>query len=241
MPETPPPVVDDKTKPTFEQLEVIVKERNEKNARLQAEKEALAAENAKFREAEQQRIAKEDEHKRTAEQTKLAEQGKFKEALELADKKRDEEVSTTASIYEKKHVPLLIKDALRESKIPVVPTAVADISDALAGKIGFDRKTGEAFIKGENGKPLLDEKMAPVSVQSFLEKYVEDRPHYKADQMVTNASGLKPGAKGAIGDITFTPENALNSRAVAEAWEKADSVAYHKAMKEYSQRGPAKK
>jgi hypothetical protein len=221
---------------TAEQLEAIVRERNEKNHKLTSERDALAAENAKYKQAEADRQAKADADKRAADEAKLKEAGQFEEVLKSKQKSWDEKESNIHTTYESEIIPDKIRAVIVDNNIPILPEAVPDFVELIKNTIGRDRSTKKLFVRGEDGKPLMDKETGgPVDVSKHILAEIEKRPHVKRDQMAVNSSGVKPGAKGQIvNPSAFTVENALNSRSIADAWEKADPAGYKSAMRAHN-------
>jgi hypothetical protein len=216
---------------TPEAWQQIALERMDKLTTYRTKAEQLESELNKYRAAEQERQAKDAQRQQDQEKQKLEGEGKYQEALKLEHESHTKAMNNVLTTAQQKIIPSLIKGQLANSAI--VPTAVDDVSNYLKSRIGLDDKF-DPYVKGDDGKPLLDEKtMQPVPVDQFIASYIENRPWLKGDKMVIGTK-TQPGAKGSINsNPTWTPENALKSRALAEEWKAADPQGYEKAMDQY--------
>lgn len=206
----------------IEKLDTLRKKHEETTTRLSTLEQQLATD------AEKARIADEDKKKAS-----LLEQGKYNESLKLhqetSAKERDKLIRTAYDLV----VPATIKSAL--TKIPnLVPNAIDDVTEQLQSRIGIDLDTKKAYVRGSDGKPLLDDKGNSVNPDDFVKEFVEKRPYLKVDGMNTNNTSKDAGSKGSTGDKKFTAENAMQNRALADEWSKADPIGYKTAMRAYS-------
>ncbi|HEY3325137.1 MAG TPA: hypothetical protein VGP72_32080 [Planctomycetota bacterium] len=206
-------------------LQTILADKNAKLEHLRVKAEQQEAELAKYRSQEAERQAAIDAEKQAAEQAKLTEQGKFQEALarnnQTWEQKHNKELTDIRTNAEKQIVPGVIRGALANT--PILPSAIADTTKLIQSMIGVNPVTFDTFVKGPDGRPLLDDKMQPVSVEAFVSTYIESRPWIKQDRLAVG-TGTSAGGKGALTAAQFTAENALADAKVLEAWEKADPV-----------------
>lgn len=207
---------------TEEKKEVIDKKLFEEAiATRDAAKEKLRAyeeELNKIRSTESERAKKEAADAAAAEQAKLVEQGKYQDAIKNIENKYKNELSQKDQLVAKALVPAAIKAAASKVK-NIVPEAIDDLPSLLSKNIQLDPNTYQIVVVGEDGKPLTDEKMQPVSVDTFVTSYVTKKPHFVKDGMPTG-TGLKPGV--GAGGQAFTVEQALVDPKILKAWEAAD-------------------
>lgn len=200
----------------------------------QAKNKQFEDELNKYRQAEQEAKTKELQTKEEQERNKLTEQGKYQEALKNVEtsltSKYQSEITNLYSAVNNEFVPAVIKAAA--GRIPnIVKEALEDLPRALSGKVRLDPKTMKPFVVGDDGKPMIDEKLVPVSVDAFVESFVKARPYLLADGM-PKGTGLVAGS-GAGGGKAFTVQAALGNPKMAAEWKKADPTGYTNAFQEY--------
>jgi hypothetical protein len=190
----------------------------------------LEEENNKFKQTEQDAKKKETERQQQTEQEKLTSQGKYQEALNNVESKYKTEIESLYSAVNSAFVPSTIKAAAATVK-NITTEALNDLPDLLSKKIKLDPKTLKPFVVGDDGKQLCDEKLQPISVESFVSTYVSSRPYMLADGMAKGV-GVRPGA-GTTGSATFTVESALRDSKLNAEWKKADPEGHKRAFETY--------
>jgi len=165
-------------------------------------------------------VEKTREEKQAAERAKqaaeLEQQGKYKEALELQEKRHSDFIAQHRQRVESRILPLAIKSAASKVK-GITPEALEDLPYLLRDHVSLDHDTFEPFVKGEDGKPLTNEKLQPITVDDFVTSFVQKRTYMLADSMPG-----KHGKQASQTATSFTIEQAMKDAKIYEEWEKAD-------------------
>jgi hypothetical protein len=222
MPEpTVPPVTPESTKqpdlapggkPWKEAWTELVTDRDVLKERVRT----FDAELQSFRQKEAERSKAETQTKEQMERTRLEAEGNYKQALQNAEQKWQSKLEETRRATAERLVPLAIKTAALSVK-GLTPEAVNDLPKLLADVVSLDPDKLEVFVKGPDGKPLMDEKLNQVSLENYLQQFASGRPYLLADGLPTR-HGQSPGAKG----TTMSYEAALGDRKLMAQWEQSD-------------------
>jgi len=221
MPEpTVPPVTPEPTKPDLapggkpwkEAWTEIVQDRDS----LKEKVRTFDAELQKFRNDAAERAKKESKTAEELERAKLEQEGNYKQALANTEQKWQQKLEESRKVTSDRIVPLAIKTAALSVK-GLTPEAVNDLPKLLSDRIGLDPDKLEVYVKGDDGKPLVDDKLAPVTLENYLQQFASARPYLLKDGLPTR-HGQSPGNKG----TTMSYEAALADRALMNQWEKAD-------------------
>lgn len=170
----------------------------------------------KYKSEIEQTRAEKEAAARAKQASELEQQGKYKEALELQEKRFNETISQQKARVESRILPLAIKSAASKVK-GITPEAMEDLPYLLRDHVGLDHETFEPFVKGDDGKPLTNEKLQPVTVDEFVTSFVTKRSYMLADSMPG-----RHGAKAPQDAKSFTIEQAMKDAKIYEEWEKAD-------------------
>ena len=215
---------------TPEQWKEIAKERIGSLKKERERREALEQQLSKYQQSDSERIAREQENQEKAQREDAEKRKAYEEALKLKDQSFQKEKANFHSTAAKKVIPSLIKSALLNT--PVIPSALADITGFLQGQIGLQENTLEPYIKGEDGKPLLDAHMKPVAPDQFIQSYIEARPWLKGDKLIPGTN-TQPNVKSPTGGTQFTAEAAMNNRKLLLEWQTSDPVGCKAAIDQY--------
>ena len=210
----------------------LVKQRDELKATGRANQARLDALEAEAKD----RAAKEAKSKEDQDRQRLEGEGKYKEALESSQKKFQGELDTLRQASIHAIAPGAIRSAAMKVQ-DVIPDAIGDIEKVLSPFVRVEFVNGrfETTVVGEDGKPLKDEKLAPVSVESFVSSEVQKRSWWILGGVSTGSGAKLPGNAGTkIIKPEWTPEAALANPRVNAEWAKADPEGYAKAFQEYN-------
>lgn len=127
-----------------------------------------------------------------------AKKGEMDKAAELLTKgHREREAKIAANLRDK-----ALKAALA-TRPNVAPTAIDDIADQLRARSAYDVDADAVVVLDAAGQPLKDESGKPVPVDTWLDGWLEKRPHYRLDG-TPKGSGAAGGTKGAAGTSTIS-------------------------------------
>jgi hypothetical protein len=174
-----------------------------------------------------ERAARNERTRLESEQERLQSEGKFKEALGLTEQKYQKQIDSLTSRISDKFVPAAI--AAAASKVRnLTPEAMRDLPLLLRDSLGFDQEKLEVYVRGADGKPMIDERLAQVGVDQFVQKFVAERPYLTVDSMPrTHGGGVGTGTK----EPTFA--EVLDDPKAASEWSQRDPEGYARAQKEY--------
>lgn len=198
-----------------------------KRDKWKGQAKAQEAELEQLRQERQQRLAKDAEAQDAAKLKDLEAQGKYQEALKSTEEKYKAQVEKVRQAAANKLIPMAIKSAAA-SLANLAPGTVDDLPALLAGRIGIDPDTLELFVRGDDGKPITDEKLGLVPVDKFIKGFVQERPYLLLDGM-PRQHGQTPGRGGKSMDYA----QALANPELMKAWEKDDPEGLKAAEKEY--------
>ena len=187
----------------------------------------MDAELAKFRAAEDARKAEQAKLDEQNQRKTLEEQGKYREALEQTDKKWQAQLQTYKSNVTSKLLPLAIQTAA--AKIPnLTVEALRDLPKLLSDSIAVDEQTLEVYVKGEDGEPMVDEKLNQVNIDKFLTRFVSERPYLLVDGMP-----VRHGQAAGKGNSAMSYDQVVNDPKAQKEWEAIDPEGFRKAEQEY--------
>jgi hypothetical protein len=114
------------------------------------------------------------------------------------------------------------------AKIPNLATeSIDDLPSLLRDRISLDPETMEVFVKGPDGKPLVDERLTPVPVEKFISDWVGTKPYLLIDAMPRRHGQSAGSGK------KFSIEQAVNDTAMYESWKAEDPDGLAAAEKAY--------
>jgi len=192
------------------------------------------AEIARYRQAETERAAREAQAKEEQERSKITETSKAQDYIKQQELKWQSEKDSIYKTIHEKYVPTAIKAAASKIK-GLTPEAVEDLPSLVSSRIKIDPKTFETYVADEKGEPLKDEKLNPVSVESFIEQFTKPRTYMFVDAMPKGT-----GATSTTSGKAFTMEAALNDRKLDMEWKKLDPAGYQAALAAYRKEAPAR-
>lgn len=204
---------------------------------IQTEFDTIRTQHAQLLEQQKKAGDEEAQRKEALERQKLEEQGKYKESLAQLESqyKQKLELQTKGSAdqierFKKTLMPRVIRSAL--SGIPnLVPEAV----DLLVGntdiraRIQLDENY-EPVVLGDDGKPMLDEKMNKVTPEAFIQAQLAGKTFLFTDKMPVNR-GTPKGKIGGQEELTY--EAALADPKLRDKWMAEDPDGYNEAMRAY--------
>jgi len=179
---------------------------------------------AKVQEYESQQVkrrAEEEEHKKKQELDQSVQRGEYEKALALTKSKYEDQISKMRSNFTSKYLPTMIQTlATKIDKLS--PQAINDLPSLVSTRIQLDDEFRPVVV-GDDGKPLVDKELKPVSPESYLQSFVAERPYLLVD-------ALPPGG-GKTGQSLRKPSVELDKGQLAELAEK-DPSAYRAHLKE---------
>jgi hypothetical protein len=201
--------------------------------RIKAEHRIAQGELEKYRakDAELQKQNASAQEKAKLEQ--LEQQGKYQEALKLTEEKGRQEAEKIRARVAERLIPMAIKSAA--SKIPnLAKESIDDLPQLLRDRVALDPETLEMFVKGDDGKPMVDEKLTPVPVEKFVENWIQGKPYLLIDGMP------KRHGQAAGQGKAYSFEKAMNDKAMEASWKAEDPDGYAEAEKNYWSPGEVK-
>ena len=194
--------------------------------RAKAEVRAATAELEKYRSAERARAQETESATQKAAREKLEQEGRYHEALKGVEDKAAAEITKTRTRVAERLVPLAIKSAA--SKVAnLARESIDDLPSLLRDHIALDPDTLEVYVKGADGKPLVDDRLQPVPVEKFITDWIGTKPYLLIDSM-PRRHGQSPGA-----GKKFSIEQAVADQAVYDAWKAEDPDGLAAAEKAY--------
>ncbi len=162
--------------------------------------------------SERERIkAVEDENSRLKEAEARA-QKNYEEADRLKEERHKKSLEERDGVVTAKDQEIARRDTRLRSMLgsEIKASAVAagareeslpELVKLLGADLDLDAATLEPFVKGTDGKPLVDKDNKPVSVEGFVKQYLADHPHHIA----------KPGGRSgrATGGATMRGASAV--------------------------------
>ncbi len=137
-----------------------------------------------------------DEKAAKAEQDKAA-----TEAMKAGDIKKLEEIHTKALTAERAKVAERLRNkgltAAIASNTNIAPTAVDDIVAQLKALTAYDFDSDSIIVLDAAGQPIKDTAGKHQSVDTFLEPWLAQRPHYLLDGTPPGSGAVKGGKPGA--------------------------------------------
>ena len=225
LPNTPPP--DGLAPRGMEWKDALIELQKERDT-LKEKARLYESEVQTFRQKEQERAKSESQTKEQQEQSRLEQEGNYKQALKNTEDKWQQKLSERERVAAERLVPLAIRSAATQVK-GLSPQAVADLPKLVGSEIALNPETLEVYVRDpKTGKQMVDDKLNPVSVESYLEKFAAERPYLLIDSL-PHRHGQSQG--GSRTPVTF--EQALGDRKIMDAWEKADPEGLKTAEKEY--------
>ena len=221
-PATPPDLAPG-GKPWKEAWTELVTDRDSLKERVRS----IDAEIQGFRQKEAERAKTETQTKQQLEQAKLESEGNYKQALQNAEQKWQSKLEENRRATAERLVPLAIKTAALSVK-GLTPEAVNDLPKLLSDVVSLNPDDLNVFVKGPDGKPLLDEKLNAVTLESYLQQFASARPYLLADGLPTR-HGQSAGNKG----TTMSYEAALGDRKLMAQWEQSDPAGLKLAEQAY--------
>jgi hypothetical protein len=210
-------------KPWKEALDEVVSSRDALKEKARAYESELAKYKAEAQVRAQAEAVKSDEIQRK----QLEEQGKYQEALRTTESKWKNQLDTVRSTAAARLVPLAIQTAAGQIQ-NLTPEAARDLPALLRDRIAIDENTLELYVKGTDGKPLMDDKLNPVPVEAYVQSFVAERPY-----LMTDAMPARHGQAGGKAKPNFDFAKTIDNPELGKAWEQADPAGYDAARKAY--------
>lgn len=213
--------------------EEAFKEATATRDRIKAEHRIAQGELEKYRakDAELQKQNQSAQEKAKLEQ--LEQQGKYQEALKLTEEKGRAEADKIRARVAERLIPMAIKSAA--SKIPnLAKESIDDLPQLLRDRVMLDPETLEIYVKGDDGKPLVDEKLNQVNVEKFVEGWIQSKPYLLIDGMP------KRHGQAAGQGKAYSMDKAVNDPGMQKAWREEDPEGYAEAEKNYWSPGEVK-
>jgi hypothetical protein len=227
MADAAPVVTAPETKPVEKDWKAEAERKEEVIRATQARNKLQEEELTQYRQSEAERKAKETQTQEEQERAKLTEQGKYMEAVKLVETKHQSEVQNLYSTINTTFVPAAIKSAGAKVK-NITPEALEDLPSLLTNRIKLHPKTFQPFVVDEKGEQLKDEKLNPISVESFVESFVKSRTYMLVDGMPKGT-----GATATSGGKALTIEAAMADPKLGAEWKKSDPQGYQAAFSAY--------
>lgn len=206
--------------------EQAFKEATATRDKAKADYKLAAAELEKYRAAEKAKAVEQETAQQKAQRERLEQEGKYHEALKGVEAQAKQEVETVRRKVAERIVPMSIKSAA--AKIDnIARESIDDLPSLLRDKIALDPETLEVYVKGDDGKPLVDDRLQPVPVDKFIQDWVGTKPYLLIDGM-PKRHGQSAGA-----GKRFSIEQAINDSAVYDAWKAEDPDGLAAAEKAY--------
>jgi len=201
--------------------------------KVKADLKVTKAELDKYKQAEKALAEQNESANQKAQREALEQQGKYHEALKIIEDKGKAELDKARARMSERMVPLAIKSAA--SKIDnLAKESIDDLPQLLRDRIALDPETMEVYVKGPDGKPLVDDKLSPVSVDKFINEWVGTKPYLLLDSM-PKRHGQSAGA-----GKKYNMDQAINDPSLAASWKAEDPDGYAQAEKNYWSPGEVK-
>ena len=214
LPTTPPP--DEKAPRGMEWKEALTELSKERDS-LREKARAYESEVQTFRQKESERLKAESIGKDQAEQNRLEQEGNYKQALKNTEEKWQNKYNQSQNLVNSRLIPMAIQAAAAQIK-GLSPQAIADLPKLVGEEVALNPETLDVYIRDpKTGKPMVDDKLNPVTVESYIERFASERPYLLVDNLPHRHGQSQGGGKS---PVTF--EMALQDRKIMDAWEKAD-------------------
>ena len=210
-------------KPWKEALDEVVSSRDA----LKEKARAYEAELGKYKAEAQVRAQAESVKSDEIQRKQLEEQGKYQEALRTTETKWKGQLDVVRATAAARLVPLAIQTAAGQIQ-NLTPEATKDLPALLRDRIAIDENTLELYVKGPDGKPLMDDKLNPVGVEAYVQSFVAERPY-----LMTDAMPARHGQAGGKAKPNFDFSKTLENPDLGKQWEAADPAGYEQARKAY--------
>jgi len=199
-------------------------------SRKKWKEQAKAAEQEleKYRQAEKDKLRQDEAAHKKAEMDRLEKEGKYKEAISLVERQSAEKHEAIRRRVSEKLVPLAIRSAASEVK-NLSPDAINDLPEMLSRHLAVDDDTLELYVRGEDGKPLVDDKLRTVKPEKFIRQFIEARPYLLVDGMPKSHGQSGGGQPGRQWDIAA----AVNDPKMQKEWEASDPEGFKAAWTAY--------
>jgi hypothetical protein len=155
--------------------------------------------------------------------TKLEEAGKYQEALKLQEQKFAEKYGKVTQTIGSRLVPMAIQNAAAKIE-NLTKEAIDDLPSMLRDRLAVNPETLEVFVVGPDNKQLVDEKLQPVSVASYIEGFVKSRPYLLVSSMPNRHNATGDKGKPTLDEIKNDPNKMME-------WAKADPNGLQEAIK----------
>lgn len=157
----------------------------------------------------------------------LEDQGKYQEALKSTESQWKGKLDNVRSQAAARLVPLAITSAAVKIQ-NLTPEAARDLPALLRDRIAIDENSLELYVRGDDGKPLLDDKLNAVPVEAYVAQFVAERPY-----LMTDAMPARHGQAGGHAKPNFEFSKTLENPELGKQWEAADPAGYEAARKAY--------
>lgn len=149
-----------------------------------------------------------EEARAKAEADKLAMEamndGQVEKAKEILTKAHREREERLAGKYRDKSLA-----ALLGSHPKLIKSAIADVTDQLAVKTKYDPDQDTLVVLDAAGQPLKDDSGKPIPVDTWVNGWLDKRPHYLSDTTPTG-SGAKGGKAAGAKEISVSAFEAMS-------------------------------
>lgn len=128
-----------------------------------------------------------------AEKKKLEENEQYKELLETTRQEKDEQIQKLQQELEKTrstHRQTTVQRTLVEAAAEADAVAPSQVAALLSDRVRLD-DDGKPFVVGDGGERLTDGQGNEMSVQGYMETFLEENPHFKRA-----AGGRGAGGRG---------------------------------------------
>jgi hypothetical protein len=211
---------------SVEEVKEIIREREE----ARKKNRDMASRLAELEAEKEERSRKEAQSASERERQKLEAEGQYQQALESFKKNSTAQIDEYRSKVTNKLIPNAIKAAVAQVG-NVSPEVARDIPRLLSDRVRLNHDSLDLEVVGEDGKPMMDADLKPVSVEAFVKEFVAARPYMLLDRQAPG-TGLKPGPlKGDAG--SWDMDRALADHSYASQWQKSDPDGYALANASY--------
>lgn len=205
-------------------FEDAVRTRDEAKSRNRELTERLTSAEQKLQEIEAKSQQIQEERKRA----QLEQEGKYSEALQLTEQKHVQNYQKLSGLASSKLVPMSIRSAAAGIET-LTPEAISDLPQLLRDRIKLDPNTLDPTVLGDDGKPMTDESLKPVTVEAYVREFVKTRPYlHKASVPAKHGIMAQAG-----GDVEYSIERCKDSPAKMARWATEDPTGYAAAVREY--------
>lgn len=207
----------------WNEVKKIIAERNELRTKYKAVDQELAAIREERKALEKAKRAE----TRGQELDSLEKSGEYKKALAKVLEEKDSEVRDLREKITKRIIPSAISEAAMSIQ-NLDPTAIPDLHLLMGNRIRVNEDTMEPYVADDDGKPMKDAMLEPVSVKAYVEQFVKARPRMLIDRQV-KTTGLKPGPMNG-GEAKRSLESAMKDPKAMADWQRDDPKGYEQAI-----------